>query len=142
MSETAETMTEEKIDKRPGRRLVKHCLWIDRGQIILDGRSAGAKLFKRMKQGLIDHMGGKVSFAEEVFIESLAYDMLKKRLYDVGIINHETFGSRDHSLALGNSIDRRLIQLGLKKVTRVQDLDSYLREKREAKVAASDRSPV
>jgi len=114
--------------KKKRKPLHRHCLWIDFRSIRLDGRTNVKKRIDKIKQGLIEHNGG-ASLVEEIFFEDLAFDIIKKRMYDCGIIKKESFGSRDHSLALGNSINRRLAMIGFKPPKKQGNLDDYLKTK-------------
>jgi hypothetical protein len=118
----------KKLPKNKKKAQHKHCLWIDYRSIKLDGRSNVKKEIDKIKRDLILHNGG-ASAVEVIFFENLAFDIIKKRLYDAGIIRQESFGSRDHSLALGNSIDRRLSKIGFKPKKKAESLDEYVRSK-------------
>ncbi|MCG6537680.1 MAG: hypothetical protein L7F78_23940 [Syntrophales bacterium LBB04] len=115
------------VSQSKRKQKARHCLWIDYRSIKLDGRTTIKRKIDEIKGALIEHNGG-ASFVEELHFENLAFDIIKKRMYDCGIIKQESFGSRDHSEALSRSIDRRLRQIGFKPKKKQESLEDYVKK--------------
>jgi hypothetical protein len=96
----------------------------------LDERTKIAKLLKGLKAKLIEHLGGNVSFTEQMLIERIAFKCLKARIFETNFFLNEDPGSDQHFLALVNSLRRDLQALGLhKKPGTLPGLEDYLKGK-------------
>lgn len=116
----------EKKNTRP----LKHGLWSDMRGVHVDGRSRLGKWMNHLRGELIRHVGGEPTVAESILIEQIVIKTLKSHLYHVGLFKDKEFGSRDHALAIQNSIRLDLLALGLqRRAKKIIDLDAYVREK-------------
>ena len=83
-----------------------------------------------LRMELVKHCGGEPSIAEGILIDRVIAKVLRCRLYEVGLLSDQTLGSRDHYLAVANSLRLDLQALGLeRKVKDVLDLEKYLKVK-------------
>jgi len=99
------------------------------------------KWMNRLREELIKHCGGEPSVAESILIEQIVIKTLKSHLYHVGLFKDKSFGSKDHALAIQNSIRLDLLALGLKRRTpKVLDLGQYLQSKEKAEKAERSSS--
>jgi len=129
-------MKDEKKSKLPNRKdrysRVKSGVWITPPPMKLDERTKIAKLLKDLKAKLIEHLGGNVSFTEQMLIERIAFKCLKARIFETNFFLNEDPGSDQHFLALVNSLRRDLQALGLhKKPGTLPGLEDYLKSKSE-----------
>jgi hypothetical protein len=115
-------------------RPIKSGLWSDLRGVHIDGRSRMGKWMARLRVELIAHVGGEPSVAKSILIEQIVIKTLKSHLYHVGLFKDKSFGSKDHALAVQNSIRLDLMALGLQKRARkVLSLDEYLQQKNTEK---------
>jgi hypothetical protein len=109
---------------------VKHGLWIDFKRVKLDGRTALAKAINAMKQKLVKQLGGNPSIAESLLIDRVVHKAVKAHIYEINFFSNRKQGSKDHYLALVNSLRLDLQALGLKQNEgKIPDLDEYLKGK-------------
>lgn len=109
---------------------VKHCLWVDFKKVKLDGRTALAKAIVAMKQKLVKQLGGAPSIAESLLIDRVVHKAVKAHIYEINFFSDRRQGSKDHYLALVNSLRLDLQTLGLKQNGgKILGLDDYLKEK-------------
>ena len=144
-------MTDEKQSELPGGRRYGHPaksgLWAVFNTEKLDRRTRLSKWIEETKAGLIAELGGNLTVQQEILVDRVCVKMAKCRLYENGVLCNppKTMGSRDHYLALCNSL-RLDIQVlfpdGLKKQgKKVTDLASYLREQEAKKQSSSSQPP-
>lgn len=118
-------------------RSIKTGLWSNLRGVHVDGRSRLGKWMNNLRCELIGHCGGEPSVAESILIEQIVIKTLKSHLYHVGLFKDKSFGSKDHALAVQNSIRLDLLALGLqRRAKKIIDLDTYLKEK-ESKTDSS-----
>ena len=111
-------------------RAIKTGLWSDLRGVHIDGRSRIGRWMNKLRNELICHCGGDPSVAESILIEQIVIKTLKSHIYHVGLFKNKSFGSKDHALAIQNSIRLDLQVLGLQRRTRkVLDLTEYLKKK-------------
>ena len=109
---------------------LKHCLWIDFKTVKLDGRTALARAINKLRRELVNHLGGKPSIAETILIERVVHKSMKAFIYETEFFLNKDQGSRDHYLALVNSLRLDLQALGLKQnEKKVLDLGEYIQKK-------------
>jgi len=110
---------------------IKHGLWADLRGLHVDRRTRIGKWMDHLRMELTKHVGGNPSIAEAILIEQIVIKVLKVHLYHVGLFKDESsFGSKDHVLALQNSIRLDLQALGLKgRAETPLTLEEYLRKK-------------
>jgi hypothetical protein len=109
-------------------RPIKTGLWSDLRGVHVDGRSRLGKWMNHLRGELVTHVGGEPSIAESILIEQIVIKTLKSHLYHTGLFKDKSFGSKDHALAVQNSIRLDLMALGLKKRTRkIMDLTDYIK---------------
>jgi hypothetical protein len=79
---------------------------------------------------LTKHVGGDPSITQSIIIDGLALKVLRRHYANVHFFKNKDTGSRDHLLALENSIRLDCVALGLthqeKKLLRLED---YLKSK-------------
>jgi hypothetical protein len=135
MDEAKRTLTLQIAGTMKGKkhtRAIKTGIWSDLRGIHIDGRSRIGKWMNHLRGELIRHCGGEPSVAESILIEQVVIKTLKSHLYHVGLFKDRSFGSKDHALAIQNSIRLDLLALGLKKRPKsVIDLQEYLKSKEE-----------
>jgi hypothetical protein len=113
-------------------RTIKTGLWSDLRGVHIDGRSRLGKWMNHLRGELIKHCGGEPSVAESILIEQIVIKTLKSHLYHVGLFKDKSFGSKDHALAIQNSIRLDLMALGLQnRAKNVTTLEAYLESKAE-----------
>jgi len=125
-------------------RTIKTGLWSDLRGVHIDGRSRLGKWMNHLRGELIKHCGGEPSVAESILIEQIVIKTLKSHLYHVGLFKDKSFGSKDHALAVQNSIRLDLLVLGLQRRTKkIVDLNDYLaqKEKIEKREDSSSHHP-
>lgn len=133
-----------KDEKLPGIRKsthgMKHGIWIDFKAVKIDGRTALAKAINLMRSELTKHVGGKPSIAEALIIERACHKAIKCYIYETNSFSDGEQGSKDHYLALCNSLRLDLQALGLKpkEATKVLDLEDYLNTKHRGRSKAKD----
>jgi len=83
---------------------------------IIDGRRAEARRMKEIREGLIAHLGGTPSIAENMLIQRIAMLMLRMELMDARALKNGDMSERDgrQYLAWNGAVARMLRQLGLK----------------------------
>jgi len=109
---------------------IKHGIWADLKGLHVDRRTRLGKWMDHLRSALIHHCGNEPSVAESILIEQIVIKTLKVHLYHVGLFHNKSFGSKDHALAIQNSIRLDLMALGLKRRPgKVLDLESYLKSK-------------
>lgn len=138
---TGTRMEEKTNSKLPAKRKqdprVKHTLWIDFKTVKLDGRTALAKAISAMKGKLVKQLGGNPSIGETLLIDRVVHKAIKAHIYEINFFSNRKQGSKDHYLALVNSLRLDLQALGLKQNGgKILDLNEYMREK------AKGRSPT
>lgn len=99
----------------------------------LDGRTRLGKTAKFLEAKLIEHCGGpeKVSIPQKLLIDRVVWKAIRCKLYEITFFqgSHQE-SSRDHYLALANSLRLDLQSLGLKSnFEKVLSLEEYLRKK-------------
>jgi hypothetical protein len=109
----------------------KHTLWVDFNRVRVDGRSRLAKTMKFLRRELQKHLGGFPTIGEAILIDRIVSKVIKCQLYEAGFFSSDDRqGSRDHYLALANSLRLDLQTLGIKKRGgEGLDLDKYLKLK-------------
>ena len=113
---------------------IKHGIWADLKGFHVDGRTRTGKWMDRLRCELIRHVGGEPTAAESILIEQVVIKTFKVHLYHVGLFKDKSFGSKDHALAIQNSIRLDLQALGLqRRQKKILDLNDYLQEKQEGK---------
>lgn len=113
------------IDKR-----VKSGVWLDFKAVKLDGRTKLAQALRNMKAALAKHVGGEPSIAETILIDRITHKVVKAYIYETNYFSSPELGSKDHYLALVNSLRLDLQALGLnQKEKKILDLTEYLRKK-------------
>jgi hypothetical protein len=116
-------------------RPIKSGLWSDLRGLHVDGRSRLGRWMNKLRNELARHVGGEKSqptVCESILIEQIVIKTLKSHLYHVGLFRDKAFGSRDHALAIQNSIRLDLMALGLqKRASKVYDLEEYLKTKQK-----------
>jgi hypothetical protein len=111
---------------------IKHGVWADLKGFHVDGRTRTGKWMDRLRCELIRHCGGEPTVAESILIEQIVIKTFKVHLYHVGLFKNKSFGSKDHALAIQNSIRLDLQVLGLqRRQKKILDLDEYLKEKQK-----------
>ena len=124
--------------KRYGH-VAKSGLWTVFNTEKLDRRTRLSKWIEKKKAALIVELGENLTVQQEILVDRVCAKMAKCRLYENGVLCNppETMGSRDHYLALCNSLRLDLQVLfpdGLKmQGKKVTDLGAYLREKESKK---------
>ena len=109
---------------------VKSGLWIDFKRVKLDGRTALAKMMNLIKREMVKHVGGEPSIAQAILIERVVHKAIKAYIYETNFFSNPNQGSKDHYLALVNSLRLDLTALGLeKRVKKILDLTEYLNQK-------------
>lgn len=91
----------------------KHAIWIDFKRVKLDQRSKLAKTIKFIRGELVRHVGGAPSVAQSILIDRVVYKTIKCYLWETNFFSEREQGSRDHYLALANSLRLDLALLGL-----------------------------
>jgi len=99
----------------------------------LDGRTRLGKTARFLEKSLIEHCGGseRVSIPQKLLIDRIVWKAIRCKLYELTFFQdlHQE-SSRDHYLALANSLRLDLQSLGLKgKFDRVLSLEEYLKRK-------------
>jgi hypothetical protein len=86
-----------------------HSLWE------IDQRTKEAMLMRRVRDELVEHLGGRPSITESLLIERACMLALKCAQLDAKILAGETLTMHDnqHGLAWNNAFRRTLIELGL-----------------------------
>lgn len=111
-------------------RNTKHCLWVDFKTVKLDGRTALARAINLMRRELVKHVGGKPSIVEALLIDRIVHKAVKAYIYETNFFIDQKQGSKDHYLALVNSLRLDLQALGLKRSEeKALDLAEYLNRK-------------
>ncbi len=119
-------------------RTIKTGLWSDLRGVHIDGRSRLGRWMNYLRGELIRHCGGEPSVAESILIEQVVIKTLKSHLYHVGLFKDKSFGSKDHALAVQNSIRLDLMALGLqRRAKNVTNLEEYLKGKAEKEDSSS-----
>jgi hypothetical protein len=96
----------------------------------------------RLRTELIKHVGGEPTVAESILIEQIVIKTLKSHMYHVGLFRDKEFGSRDHALAIQNSIRLDLLALGLeRRAKKVPDLKDILGEMEKESKRTQSSSP-
>lgn len=132
MGDVKDTLTLKICGKKKRTLKIKHGIWADMKGLHVDGRTRLGKWMDHLRNELSRHVGGEPSVAESILIEQIVIKTLKVHLYHVGLFKNKSFGSRDHALAIQNSIRLDLMALGLqRRQKRVLDLDEYLKEKQK-----------
>jgi hypothetical protein len=109
---------------------IKHTLWMDFKKVKLDGRTKLSKWMKQLRTQLAQDLGPDLSTQQEILLDRVVAKVVKCKLYEIGVLSGEPFGSRDHYLALANSLRLDLQLLGLdRKVKKTVDLEEYLQKK-------------
>jgi len=130
MADVKDTLTLKICGKKKRTLKIRHGIWADLKGLHVDGRSRPGKWMNHLRLELIQHLGGSPSVAESILIEQVVIKVLKSHLYHVGLFKNKSFGSKDHALAIQNSIRLDLQVLGLqKRAKKVDDLQEYLRQK-------------
>jgi len=129
-------MNDKKKAKLPDQRgkhtPIKSALWIDFKKAKIDGRTSLGKTMALLQKELIQHIGGSPSIPQKILIDRIVNKSIRCHLYEMGVITDPTIGSRDHYLALANSLRLDLQALGLdKKPGTLPGLEDYLRGKSE-----------
>jgi len=86
---------------------------------------------KQTKKQLDAHCGGSPSLPEQILIQRICMKTIRCFLYEMGVVSDlsSTPGSRDHYLALCNSLRLDLVAIGMKpKAGKVPSLESYIKE--------------
>ncbi len=104
----------------------KHCIWVDFKRVKLDGRTALARAINLMRRELVKHVGGKPSIAEALLIDRIVHKSVKAYIYETNFFTDQKQGSKDHYLALVNSLRLDLQALGIKRQKRNLDLGEFL----------------
>jgi hypothetical protein len=125
----------ENQSKLPARRdrhhPVKSCLWIAFKKAKIDGRTSLGKTMALLRKELIQYIGGSPSIPQKILIDRVVNKSIRCHLYEMGVITDPTIGSRDHYLALSNSLRLDLQALGLdKKTGNLPGLKDYLEGKK------------
>lgn len=98
----------------------------------VDHRTRLGKTVKYLRNELINHCGGSPSVAERLLIDRIIQKAIKCHLYEMGILKNPDQGSRDHYLALANSLRHDLQALGIKRKSEsFTGLKDYLEKKSE-----------
>jgi hypothetical protein len=114
---------------KAGNTRTKHLLWVDFRRVKLDGRTALAKAINLMRSELTKHVGGAPSITQSLLIERITHKAIKAHIYETNYLRSIEQGSKDHYLALVNSLRLDLQCLGLKpKAAKVLDLSEYLKK--------------
>jgi len=117
--------------KKNRHSTAKHALWVDFNRVKIDGRSKLAKTMKFLRHELQRHLGGSPTIGESILIDRIVSKTIKCSLYEAGFFSSDNRqGSRDHYLALANSLRLDLQTLGIKRRGgEGLDLDKYLKLK-------------
>jgi len=112
----------------------KHGLWVAFKAAKLDGRTGLAKRIAALKADLIKQLGHPPSPGEAILIERAVHKSIQCLLYELGVFQGDEQkrwpGSRDHYLALANSLRLDLVSLGIKGGgEKVPNLTEYLKKK-------------
>jgi hypothetical protein len=106
---------------------LKHGLWCLFNRAKLDRRTKLAKWAEHLREQLVKDLGSDLSTQQEILLDRVCAKVLKSYLYEQGVLSGETFGSKDHYLALTNSLRLDLQALGLqRKTNKILDLNDYL----------------
>jgi len=120
--------------KNQRSRKVKHGVYVDMRSFRIDRRTRVSKWIEKLKQELIEHLGGIPTVAERLLIEQICVKSMKAHLYHCSLFKGEKVGSTDFILAIQNSIRLDLNALGFQKRTKEgSPLDEYLKQKGEIK---------
>lgn len=139
----------EEIDsKLPQRKkyghLAKSGLWSTFNTEKLDRRTRLSMWIEKKKAALIVELGGNLSVQQEILVDRVCVKMAKCHLYEMGVLCNppKTMGSKDHYLALANSLRLDLQVLfpdGLKKQgKKITNLEDYLKQKSNQKEDLKD----
>jgi hypothetical protein len=141
MADAKDTLTLKISGKKKRTLKIKHGIWADLKGLHVDGRTRVGKWMDHLRVELIRHVGGEPSVAESILIEQIVIKTLKAHLYHVGLFKDKAFGSKDHVLAIQNSIRLDLQALGLqRRKKKVLDLSQYLQSKKEESYESSGSS--
>jgi hypothetical protein len=103
---------------------------VDFKTVKLDGRTALARAINLMRRELVKHVGGKPSIAEALLIDRIVHKAVKAYIYETNFFIDQNQGSKDHYLALVNSLRLDLQVLGIKRnEEKALDLAEYLNKK-------------
>jgi len=129
------TETDGRLPARKGLNgNLKHGLWTVFNQAKLDGRTKLSKWTNHLRAQLVKDLGSDLSTQQEILLDRVCAKVVRCRLYEQGVLSGETFGSKDHYLALTNSLRLDLQALGLqRKTNKILDLTDYLRGKEQKK---------
>ena len=112
-----------------GRGPAKHLLWVDWRKVKLDGRCQLSKTIKFIKASLTRHVGGQPTIAQSLLIDRIAFKAIRCTLWEAGFWSDDEQGSRDHYLAMSNSVRLDLAQLGMdERQLPEMDLNDYIRK--------------
>ena len=129
---------------KDGHRWMKHGLWIALNGRKIDGRSKLGKAMAMLRGELVKHVGGEPSIIEAILIERITAKTIKCHLYETGVLSDpaSSQGSRDHYLAMANSLrlDCGLLGLKPKAANKVLDLQTYIAMKEREKERAKEGS--
>jgi hypothetical protein len=116
------------LQSKPTR--IKSALWVVFKEAKIDGRTSLGKTMAFLRKELIQHIGGSPSIPQKILIDRIVNKSIRCHLYEMGVITDPTMGSRDHYLALSNSLRLDLQALGLdKKPGNLPGLEDYLKGK-------------
>jgi hypothetical protein len=117
--------------KRLGRPPGSSGLWVDFKRMKLDGRTKLAQSIRFLKEELIKYVGGAPSIVESILIDRAVHKTIKAHIYETNFFSNEDQGSKEHYLALVNSLRLDLQALGLSKKTgSLPALTDYLEGKK------------
>jgi hypothetical protein len=127
-------MTDDRLPVKKNQDMrIRHTLWTTFKKSKIDGRTALGKTMSFLRRELVRHCGGSPSITETIIIERAIAKTIKCHLYELSVLSDpaNSPGSRDHYLALSNSLRLDLQALGLKPkaAEKVLDLKSYVKEK-------------
>lgn len=109
-----------------------HGLFIQLGKVKIDGRTKLGKTIAFLRKEFTNHLGGNLNICERILVDRAISKVIKSQLYELGFLENPDQKSRDHYLALANSLRLDLQALGIKRRGgEVMDLGQYLKTKIE-----------